>query len=160
MKNLITTTASLLLLMLFVLQFAGNQMVHNRLFRADMAIDAFRDMAKEQGYVSEENSTILERALIRICDCDPGMISISGTGAMVERGGLVYYQVRFPLRNLIAAGAALGIVPEENMAWFDDEGWVVSRYEREPEAEEDEAAGEEETTPPHGDEAANIQEAA
>ena len=45
MKDLITAVASLMLLLIFVLQFAGNQNLHTRMFRADMAIENFRDTA-------------------------------------------------------------------------------------------------------------------
>jgi hypothetical protein len=129
MKNLITTAASLLLLLLFVVQFAGNQVVHNRLFQADMAIDTFRDAAKEQGCITAENKEALVLALEKICDCEAGQIQVSGTQALQERGKMISYSVRFPLKDLVAAGAFLGIGPEENMAWFEDSGWVVSRYE-------------------------------
>lgn len=129
MKDLITTVASLFLLMIFVLQFAGNQIVQNQLFRADMAIENFRDSAKEQGCVSSENRELLARTLSRICGCDMDQVQVSGTGDPVERGGLIYYQVEFPVENLVPAGKALGIASEENMAWFTDDGWVVSRFE-------------------------------
>ncbi|MCI8608533.1 MAG: hypothetical protein HFE73_02720 [Firmicutes bacterium] len=128
MKNLITAMASLLLLSIFVVQFAGNQVIHTRLFRADMAVESFRDMAKEQGCITAENETYLKERLTRILDCRAEQIWIEGTREQRPKGEILFYKVKFPLEHIVMANRILGIEDEENMAWFEDEGWVVSRY--------------------------------
>lgn len=132
MKDLITTIASILLLMIFILQFAGNQVLHTRLFQSDMAVESFRDTMKEQGGISEENRQNLIRELADICGCTAEDITVEGHGLQGEsavRGMLLYYRIRFPMQNLIVMGNVLGIGVEENMVWMDQEGWVVNRYE-------------------------------
>ena len=69
MKDLITAVASLLLLMIFVMQFAVNQGTQHRILQADMAVAVFRDTVKEQGYISRENSAALRGMLAEICGC-------------------------------------------------------------------------------------------
>lgn len=141
MKDLITAVASLMLLLIFVLQFAGSQNIHTRMFRADMAIESFRDTAGLQGYVSEENSSLLSDCLARICGCSSAEITVEtdgSTGPQPE-GTLLYYRVVYPLKDLVAAPEMLGISPEQNQIWEEDEGWVVSRfYASGPESEEPE----------------------
>ena len=130
MKDLITAVASLMLLLIFILQFAGNQNLHTRMFRADMAIENFRDTAGLQGYISDENRNTLLGRLAGICGCSPEEILVeaeSGRQPQAE-GTLLHYRVGYPLKDLIAAAPMLGIAPEENRAWMEDEGWVVSRY--------------------------------
>ena len=45
MKDLITTIAAVVLLMIFVMQFANNQMIFSRITAADKAIDNFQCIA-------------------------------------------------------------------------------------------------------------------
>lgn len=147
MKDLITAVASLMLLLIFVLQFAGSQNIHTRMFRADMAIESFRDTAGLQGYVSEENSSFLSGCLARICGCSSAEITVEtdgSTGPQPE-GTLLHYRVVYPLKDLVAAPEMLGISPEQNQVWEEEEGWVVSRfYVPEPEPEEPEPEAPEE----------------
>lgn len=130
MKNLITAVASLMLLLIFVLQFAGNQNLHTRMFRADMAIENFRDTAGLQGYISNENRSLLSGNLAEICGCSPEEILVEGEDSVhpLPEGTLLHYRIGYPLKNLIAAAAMLGISAEENRVWMEEEGWVVSRF--------------------------------
>lgn len=130
MKDLITSVASLLLLSIFILQFSGNQVLHNRMFRADMAVESFRDAARVQGYISQENTDLLVDALSKICGCSASEITVdSWDDSGNSIGELIHYRIRYPLKNLVAAGGMLGIAEDENRAWFEEEGWVVSVYE-------------------------------
>ena len=130
MKDLITAVASLMLLLLFVLQFAGNQNLHTRMFRADMAIENFRDAAGLQGYISDENRSLLSESLAGICGCSPEEILVEAEDSRQPKpeGTMLHYRVGYPLKDLVAAAAMLGILPEENRVWMEDEGWVVSRF--------------------------------
>ena len=124
MKDLITTIASLLILMIFILQFSGNQVTHHRRFQADMAVESFRDTLKEQGYITEENQSGITAELARICGCGEDMITVEGSSNRKERGSLLHYRIRYPLQNLIVMGTFLGIEPEDNMVWAEQKGWV------------------------------------
>lgn len=130
MKDLITAVASLMLLLIFVLQFAGNQNLHTRMFRADMAIENFRDTAGLQGYISDENRSLLSESLAGICGCSPEEILVEAEDSRQPKpeGTLLHYRIGYPLKNLIAAAAMLGISAEENRVWMEEDGWVVSRF--------------------------------
>lgn len=136
MKDLITAVASIMLLMVFLLQFSAGQVLHHRMFLADMSVETFRDMAKAEGCISSGNAVRLEEELGRILGCEEEEITVtggtgpSGTGStVVTEGGLIYYRITYPLANLVAAAEFLGISQEENRAWMEEEGWVVSRVE-------------------------------
>jgi hypothetical protein len=127
-----TTVASLLILMIFVLQFSVNQVTHNRIFQADMAVESFRDALKEEGGLSTVNLSEIKDALTDICGCGPEDILVECTDSAsipVTEGSFIYYRIRFPLRNPVAMGPALGIDDEENIIWSEQKGWVVSMYE-------------------------------
>ena len=46
-----------------------------------------------------------------------------------KRGTLLYYQIRYPVKSLIAMAASLGIRDEDNRIYMEQKGWVVSCYE-------------------------------
>ena len=132
MKDLITAVASLLLLMIFVMQFAVNQGTQHRILQADMAVSVFRDTVKEQGYISRENSAALRGMLAEICRCGEEEIIIERNVSREvpqKRGTLLYYQIRYPVKSLIAMAASLGIRDEDNRSYMEQKGWVVSCYE-------------------------------
>ena len=132
MKDLITAVASLLLLMIFVMQFAVNQGTQHRILQADMAVSVFRDTVKEQGYISRENSAALRGMLAEICRCGEEEIIIERNASREvpqKRGTLLYYQIRYPVKSLIAMAASLGIRDEDNGIYMEQKGWVVSCYE-------------------------------
>ena len=132
MKDLITAVASLLLLMIFVMQFAVNQGTQHRILQADMAVAVFRDTVKEQGYISRENSAALRGMLAEICGCGEEEIMIERNASREvpqKRGTLLYYQIRYPVKSLIAMAASLGIRDEDNRIYMEQKGWVVSCYE-------------------------------
>lgn len=132
MKDMITTVASLLILMMFILQFSANQVTHTRIFQADMAVESFRDVLKEEGGLSPVNKREIRNTLSEICGCSSEEILVECSqeaDAPVPQGMLIQYRIDFPLKNLIAMGGALQIPPEDNMALSKQEGWVMSRYE-------------------------------
>ena len=133
MKDLMTTVASLLILMIFVLQFSANQATHTRIFQADMAVESFRETLKTEGGMSSDSCRMIKEVLAKICGCGQEEILVEcsqETERPAFRGKLIRYRVRFPLKNLIAMGSVLQIAPEANMIWSDQEGWVVSLYEK------------------------------
>ena len=132
MKDLITTIASIFLLMIFIMQFAYSQGTSHTLLQADMAVGNFRESVKVQGYISRENKEFLQRQLAEICSCSQEEIYIEGSSSAdepAERGTFIYYKVKYPLLHLIAMAEALGISDGDNSVYFKQEGWVVSSYE-------------------------------
>ena len=131
MKDLITTVASVLILMIFVLQSAGNQVTHFRVFQSGLAVETFQDVLKEEGQASEASIGRLRQELARLCGCSPEEISVDVQESGGQQTGRreISYEVSFPLENLIVMGGALGIPPEENRAVLTEKGWVAGRNE-------------------------------
>ena len=136
MKDLITTVASILLLMIFVSQFVATQTVYSRMIQADRAVEVFRDRMKEDGRMTRENQGDLEEALKKICHCESREITIIGTETVISQGNLVYYKICYPLKGQIGAAAMLGIKESENQRQHQEEGYVVSRFRVETVTEE------------------------
>ena len=148
MKDMITTVASLLILMIFVLQFSANQITHTRIFQADMAVESFRETLKAEGGMSSDSCRTIKETLSEICGCGQEDILVEcsqETEMPAFQGMMIRYRIRFPLKNLIAMGTVLQIAPEDNMIWSDQEGWVVSLYEK-PDSDDGNSSSDE-----HGD---------
>ena len=101
MKDLITAMASIFLMTIFVLQFAGNQMTHVRVFQSGLAVESFLDLVKADGSADASDVHSLQQSLAEICGCSPGEISVE-----TDIGGsMIPYAVSFPLQNLIVMGS-------------------------------------------------------
>lgn len=137
MKDLITTLASIFIFSIFLLQFSSNLSVQHRLICTDRAIDNFRGIVKEEGYVSHENRALLVSSIKEIHRCDSAEITVTGDTTKRDRGELIRYYIKYPVKNLIAAYKALGISESENRVYMEEENWVVSRYQKETEKKED-----------------------
>ena len=125
MKDLITTIASFFLLTIFILQFAGNQVTHVRVFQSGLAVESFRETVKTAGLADSSNIQQLQQSLAEICGCAPEEVFVS-----VQNGSeILPYEVSFPLQNLIVMGSVLGIEPEENTVRMTEKGWIISTYE-------------------------------
>ena len=125
MKDLITTIASFFLLTIFILQFAGNQVTHVRIFQSGLAVESFRETVKTDGAAAASNIQRLQQSLAEICGCTPEDVSV----CVQNDSEIIPYEVSFPLRNLIVMGSVLGIELEENTVWMTEKGWIVSTYE-------------------------------
>ncbi|MBR4410691.1 MAG: hypothetical protein IKV72_01125 [Firmicutes bacterium] len=125
MKDLITTIASFFLLTIFILQFAGNQVTHVRIFQSGLAVESFREKVKTDGVAAASNIQWLQQSLAEICGCAPEEIVV----CVQDGSEILPYEVSFPLQNLIVMGSVLGIEPEENTVWMTEKGWIVSTYE-------------------------------
>ena len=125
MKDLITTMASFFLLAIFILQFAGNQVTHIRVFQSGLAVESFRETVKTDGSAAASNIQRLQQSLAEICGCTPEDVSV----CVQNDSEIIPYEVCFPLQNLIIMGSVMGIGPEENTVWLTEKGWIVSTYE-------------------------------
>lgn len=61
MKDMITTIASIMILMIFVLQFVTNQITYTKLAGSGSYVKQFEHIAVEAGEVSAENIQNLRR---------------------------------------------------------------------------------------------------
>lgn len=103
MKNLITTIASLMLILVFMLQFTSNQVLHNNLIKIDKEINSFQQIIKKDGYITNYNSNNLKTVIADIIDCNEEEITISGTKSPLTKGNLISYEISIPMKDLICA---------------------------------------------------------
>lgn len=115
MKDLITTIASLSVLMVFVLQFSANQMVITRILAADQISDSY-DMIRAQEDFEASNTGEIISKLAGVFNCETEEVKISDDGKS--------YHIKAPIRNIIACGEFLGISDEENKAYYHFKGEV------------------------------------
>jgi len=128
MKNLITSIACVVILLVFVLQFASNQITHNHLTTVDKSVNAFKEVAKQEGYISDENSSELKDEIARTLCCNRDKISISGTDIKVIRGKKIHYIVEMPLENIIIGAEFLNISKDESEGKYIIDNYTTSEY--------------------------------
>ncbi len=106
MKDLITCMGSLMILMVFVMQFASNQVMITKFAASDYIVEEY----EKNIYEGIENQDDLKKRLSSIFECDEEEIYINK--------GEKYYNVSAPVRGIIACGSLLGIPDDENMAVY------------------------------------------
>lgn len=108
MKDLITSIASVMILMVFVMQFCSNQVLASKILMLDGLIDNII-MVDDEGY----DETAFEKAKIKIgenfgCKSDEVFVD-EQTDKLV---------VKVPIKNVIACGKFLGIEETENTSVY------------------------------------------
>ncbi|MBQ9960328.1 MAG: hypothetical protein IJP00_00305 [Firmicutes bacterium] len=106
MKDLITTIAAVVLLMIFVMQFANNQMIFSRITAADKAIDNFQCIAGDnwrQDSKKEELKLLISECL----DCDASLVEIEEDGEKMS--------ISAPVKNVVACNEILGIDDDKSV---------------------------------------------
>ncbi|MEG0292276.1 MAG: hypothetical protein RR495_03830 [Anaerovoracaceae bacterium] len=118
MKNLITTMACLTILLIFVLQFTSNQVIHNHLSNVEKEINSFQQIVKKEGYVSISNQLTLQNSIAEILDCSNSEISVSGDKVPLSRGSKIKYAISLSLEDLMVASNFWNLSPEEETNRF------------------------------------------
>lgn len=150
MKDFITTIASIIILMIFLLQFVSNQSTYTRLAAAEHAVKEFRLTAEENGGIDDEKLRRLKEKTAAALDCGAEEIKVSineSTADGVEIGGssddggsfkkLFEYSVQMPVRGLVGAADFLGIAEEENMTVHVSEGIIQIEEEIKEDCDEE-----------------------
>ncbi len=144
MKDFITSIASIMLLMIFVLQFATNQAVYTKLVETESCVSLFRDAAEERGEIASADINTLKQKAAYFLDCSPEEIGVN-TNAL--ESGNAGYDISVPLKNVIGAAKFLGISRAENEARYHFRGVILTREEEEDgeKTEEKEESGQAES---------------
>lgn len=112
MKELITAAASLMILMVFVLQFAADQSFAVKSAAAEAIC---RRVAGETAAGDEDKmAKELRKEISGLWGCN-----ISEVDVAIDEIG---YEVSLPVKNVIACGAFLGIPEEQNMTEYRTSG--------------------------------------
>ena len=105
MKDLITTIGSMLILMMFLTQFAASQTTYTRIMGAEHEIKEFRLLSGEQGSIRNENILQLKQNLSQVLECNASEISVNITDGD--------YVVTMPVYGVIGPWKLLGISQKE-----------------------------------------------
>ena len=140
MKDLITSIASLMLLMVFVLQFANNQAIYTEIVGVASSVREFRDAAEEEGEITYEDVSVLKQRAAYLLGCSPDEIGFSSEET---EAGNAEYDLAVPLKGIVASAGLLGISDSENEAEYHFRGVVIGKDEEEEEKEEGEAVEQE-----------------
>ncbi len=122
MKDMMSTIASILVLMIFLMQFTVNQTTYTRVMGAEYAVRGFRQTAESTQEIDDSAVQDLKLKLAAALRCGAQEVTteVSDNGT---------YRVSAPVRGVIGAASALGIRPEENFFIYRTEGRIVLRNE-------------------------------
>lgn len=101
MKDLITTMAAIMILMVFVLQFANNQIICSRIAMADKVIGNFRSSSEIEN---------LRLKLADCFDCEPSQVTLEEEEETIN--------INLPIEGAIACGDFLGIEGGDNVVLY------------------------------------------
>lgn len=107
MKDLITTIGSILILMMFLMQFAASQTTYIRIMGAEHEIKEFRLLSEEQGRIRDEDIFQLKQNLSQVLDCHRSEISVNVTDGE--------YTVTMPVYGVIGPWKMMGLTEKENV---------------------------------------------
>ena len=113
MKDLITTMAALTILMVFVMQFAANQVLGSRILASDKVVQNYHNLLLEEKGKAQEYKDSLKHDIALCLGCESSEVKVTETGQET-----VKVSIEAPLRQVIACGELLGITPEENTARY------------------------------------------
>ena len=128
MKNLITSIACVMLLLAFVLQLTGNQILYSKITAADQSVNLFREIIRKEGHISIASEARLKRELSEIFCCQTEEVTVSGDRSPVARGNLIHYEVQAPCENVVAVPLFWGISTDENRFTYRIDRYAVSEY--------------------------------
>ena len=125
MKDLITTIGSLIILMMFLMQFTANQTTYTRIMGAEHSIKEFRVLSEEQGSIKDEEIIKLKEKLSRILCCSTSEISVK----VAEDSG--DYSVTMPVYGIIGPARIMGLSDNENMKSHTSCGVIILKEQEE-----------------------------
>ena len=117
MKDLITTIASVLVLMMFLLQFTANQVTYTKIMGAEYAVRNFRIENETAAEISEKSITDLRSRIAAAVQCAETEVTVN-----TWQDGA--YHVEAPIRGIIGSAAMLGSTDAENEFLYTAEGRV------------------------------------
>ena len=133
MKNLITATACLMILLAFIIQFTHSQVLHMKLTAADQAVAAFGQIVRQEGCISQTSQKKLKQELALLFQCSEEDVNVEGNKAPVLRGTVIPFTVRTTVDHVIASALFWNLRQEDNRFEYKVSRNVVSEYTgREP----------------------------
>lgn len=127
MKDLITTIGSMLILMMFITQFAASQTTYTRIMGAEHEIKEFRLLSGKQGSIRNEDILQLKQNLSKVLECNASEISVNITDGD--------YVVTMPVYGVIGPWKLMGISQKENVKEHVSKGVIFFESQEEEQEE-------------------------
>lgn len=128
MKNLITIIGCIMLLFAFIIQFTQNQIVYSKIVQTDHMINTFKEVAKQEGCISDKNELWIKEQLSKTVDCTHEEVIVEGTRKTVKRGEKIYYKVSIPVKELVGNAEFWGLAEKENKFIYTVERYTTSEF--------------------------------
>ncbi|MBQ4649779.1 MAG: hypothetical protein IJB73_03650 [Firmicutes bacterium] len=141
MKDFITSIAAVLILMMFVMQFAANQVSFTQIMGAEYAVREACLISENQGMIKSDSIAELKAKLAGILGCSMSEININIPSGRLdtknegEESEAVDVEVTMPVYGVIGPAGVLGIEPSQNVRIHQSSGTVILKPEPEPEPE-------------------------
>lgn len=133
MKNLITATACLMVLLAFTVQFTHSQNLHMKLTAADQTVAVFGGTVRQEGCITQTNEKKLKQGLAFLFQCKEEDVTVEGSGVPAFRGDVISFTVSATVDRVIAPATFWKLLPEENRFRYRVNRCVISEYTgREP----------------------------
>ncbi|MDD3538398.1 MAG: hypothetical protein QM215_08165 [Bacillota bacterium] len=139
MKQFLVLLAVLPLLLIFLMQFALDQINHARIGLLSDCVYVAREQARQKGCFTQQIRSDLRDNISKILDLDPESVLIEATdspqyrikGNAVSDGtgferGLIYYKISVPMGQIMAGPRLFGIREEDNRLMFTVESRTAS----------------------------------
>ena len=143
MKDFITAIASVIILMIFVMQFAANQSYFTRVMGAEYAVREMRLISENQGMIKSKSIAEMKAKLSDILKCSVSEIDVhfSGIGTdkenSEEEAVSIDFDVTMPVYGIIGPYRILGIDAAENVRMHHSCGIIILEPAEDPEPAEE-----------------------
>lgn len=131
MKNLITCTACVILLMAFLTEFIHQQSVFIDLALAERVIETFETVAEKEGKISKEHIDRVCQKLSVTMNCAAEEIEVKTAQIADSDGSRIQYEISFPVEHVIASPGFWGIEEEANYARHKVKGEITEKKGKE-----------------------------
>lgn len=132
MKQFIVLLAVLPFLLIFMLQYSVEQVNHYHISLLQQMVTESAQVAKQDGYFTQENIDNLRSDISRVFNTPPDTIIINADTTPKYRVNefdereLIHYTVQVPISMLVAGAAFFGISEEENHGMYTISSYTAS----------------------------------
>lgn len=119
MKDLITTIGSIMILMVFVMQFCSNQVIASKILALNSLVDTFQGNFETEKSIEDFKSKSAE-----CVGCEKNEISLVKKDEKCT--------VKVPIKNVIACGKFLGISEKDNISIYTREVYCHEKSDNNP----------------------------
>lgn len=132
MKSYIVGASMLLILLFFVFQWVSNENAHAKRLLFTNIVEHHAQQARMEGYFTPEIKQELVEEIMEKTNTQESEIEVNVTETLMctretfDQSQQIQYDVRIPIKNVVAMANFFDIEEEDNMYWFPLVGKVSS----------------------------------